>query len=236
MSTTGNLVQIGGIPECNETWNELLTNIIAAVQVQIPTAVSYVIQSSVPSVSDQDKLWVKLVGGYLEGSYAFNNGIWARPHPIAASSEERKIFVGSSGSIDTYDGGEVATVGDATGPFWEIATEFEARMPLGVGTLPISTTVVAVTAEGGADKHTLAADELPEHTHDFKLNQYALTDSSNPPPNQLLASNTSPVTAGGTAPDVTIDGGGDGQAHDNMPPYIGVYFIKRTARIYHRGA
>lgn len=235
MSTTGTLVQVGGVPECNDTWNAFAAAFIAAVQVQIPTATSYVLSESTPSVDDQDKAWVKLSGGYLEGVYAFNNGIWARPHPIAASSQERKIFVGVAGNIPTYDGGEAGTATATTGPFWEIDTDFAARMPLGVGELPVAGVTVAVGDTGGADKITLDEGELPEHTHTFSLDQFSNHDSSTSNPTQLLASNLTVENAGGVKPDVTNSSVGNGESHQNMPPYVGVYFIKRTSRIYIRG-
>jgi len=108
------------------------------------------------------------------------------------------------------------------------------RFPLGVGTLD-SGTAVAVTDTGGEDQHTLTQAELPDHEHTLTVNEFNNFDSSNDSAAQFLLGDQAVETANASTPNVTVDGGGSGEAHNNMPPYYGVYFIKRTARQYYVG-
>jgi hypothetical protein len=235
MSTTGSLEKVSNLPTCITDWSNLLDLLVTKLRVTIPTATSYVLSDSTPSVSDQDKLWVKTVSGNLEGVYVYNDGSWLRKHETPASGSERRIFVGSLATLQTYDGGENAAVTDKTGPFWEEDTVFQQRFPLGVGTLPLLGTSVAVGSTGGVDAHALTVAELPTHSHQLSVNQYSNHDSSTGTPEQFLLANLSIASAGGVTPDVTVANAGSGDQHTNTPPYVGVYFIKRTARVYRRG-
>ena len=78
-----------------------------------------------------------------------------------------------------------------------------------------------VEETGGAKTHTLTTAEMPAHTHP----EVAPTSASGGALRFGVDTNASgAVTDGNT----TGSTGGDG-AHNNMPPYIVVYFWKRTA-------
>lgn len=140
------------------------------------------------------------------------------------------MYEGTAASIETYDGGEAGVVTDTTGPMWERVTQLDARFPIGPGTLP-STTVVAVTNTGGEEEHILTRPELP----DDRI-----------PTESVIRGN---VADGGTAqvyvPD-TVSGSfvtnaplhteelGDGEGHNNLPPFYSLFFIRRTGRLYYR--
>lgn len=223
--------------ECFATYQLMYNAMIERLSGTLPDAsVKYIISDTAPTADDQDKLWIKTSSGGPVRPFIFYNGAWSWPHPVPNDPTRIQIYKGTAASIDTLDGGVAGAVGAASGPFWEIDTDLSAKFPVGVGTLA-SGTAIAEGGTGGEENHTLVQAELPDHSHTFTLNRYSLSDSSNPPPNQLLASNIAPTTPDTPhpTPDVSVTGGGSDEAHNNMPPYYGVYYIKRTARIYYTG-
>ena len=197
-------------------------------------SLKYVISATAPGADDQDKLWIKTSSGAPVRQFVYYNGSWVWPHHIPASDGRVIIYTGSAASVDTLDGGTSGTAKSASGPFWEIVTDMSGRFPLGVGTLD-SGTAVAVTDTGGEEKHTLTQAELPDHTHDFTVREFNNFDSSNASAAELLLGDQNVESANSATPNVLVDGGGSDEAHNNMPPYYGVYFIKRTARVYYTG-
>ena len=197
-------------------------------------SLKYIISETAPGADDRDKLWIKTSSGAPVRQYIFYNGAWVWPHNIPAADGRVIIYTGSAASVDTLDGGTSGVAKSASGPFWEIVTELSGRFPLGVGTLE-SGTSVAVTDTGGEEKHTLIQDELPDHEHNLTVNEFNNWDSSNASAAQFLLGDQAVQSANSSKPNVTVDGGGSDEAHNNMPPYYGVYFIKRTARQYYVG-
>lgn len=77
---------------------------------------------------------------------------------------------------------------------------------------------------GGEAEHTLTISEMPEHSHSTMkptstTNRVSTTTSSSSS-NYKTYYGTSSSDTGST---------GDGDAHNNMPPYLTVYMWKRTA-------
>jgi hypothetical protein len=111
---------------------------------------------------------------------------------------------------------------------WEIFYQMGGRFP--VGAHHISTdeglTKYSFGDKGGEEKHTLTVAEMPSHTHDFN-NRVIINGRENPnidgstiaesriPGNQYNYVLNSPNETGG------------GQAHENRPPYLAIYFIKK---------
>jgi hypothetical protein len=184
-----------------------------------------------PSTDDTDKPWIRTVGNLPDRVYVYASGYWLSKHQTPAGGDERRIWVGSLADLKTYDGGADEDVNDFSGPFWEVDDAMSARFPVGVGEFDASGEV-AVTETGGEDKHTLVSDALPDHTHNFTVNK-SVTGDDAAGPQQILMADRNINATGGVQPDVTVDGGGGGLAHNNLPPYYGVYFIKRTGRIYY---
>ena len=102
-------------------------------------------------------------------------------------------------------------------------------------------------ATGGEASHTLTSTEMPSHTHSASTNStgghrhtfkgwwttkgdgstayacVARTEQNDPVEYGSFA------TAGEHSHTVTINNTGDGQAHNNMPPYLAVYMWKRIS-------
>ena len=98
--------------------------------------------------------------------------------------------------------------------------QIEGRFLLGA-----SSDYVAGTT-GGEATHTLTVEEMPSHNHSASLNLKYLNNSA-------TASTSSHVTGWSNHWEGWVSNGsantGEGQAHNNMPPYLVVYIWKRTA-------
>lgn len=172
-----------------------------------------------PSASDRDKPWIK-TGGSSEPEriYIFYSGSWKSLHPVPYNSHERRIWVGSASDLATYDGGNVAD-----GPMWEIDTELQDRFPIGVGD-----TVASVQGKGGEKDTTLEEKNLPPHSHDLNYTDRAYANGSQHTGEGSFIAG--PRTVNGM---VTAGSGQKSESFTNLPPYYGVYFIKRTSRKYY---
>lgn len=192
---------------------------------------TYVVSATVPGVDDQDKLWHKLdaQGRYIR-TYNYSGGAWVSPHPEFAGAV--KLWEGNAGDIPTLDGGEAGTVTATTGPMWERVTEMDGRMPIGPGTLESGTTV-NVNDTGGEEKHSLTTAEMPPHTHEFRVNT---NDDSGGGGGGSTPDDSDPTVSGNVNSTTASSGGTDGTvvAHNNMPPYRGIFFLRKTARTHYR--
>ena len=221
------VLQAGTVPP-----NACFTSVAEMYQLFISITSAYVngnyslynFGESKPSVNDTDKPWIRTVNGFPDKLYVYQNGYWLSPHLVPTSGSERRMWVGGLNDLKTYDGGADEDVSDYTGPFWEVDEELAAKFPVGVGEFP-SGVEVAVNGTGGVDEVTLTTDQIPDHTHDVKLgglNASLDSDAGNEYGGDGLTEQT-----------ITSEGTGGGSAHTNLPPYYGVYFIKRTARVYY---
>lgn len=235
-------VLIQGIPPtlpenyCPADWQEFVNKIIEESQFTMnidgPIAF-YNYGPTEPSAENRVYPWLRTIAGAVDRWYSYKNGNWVSLHPIAAADYERRLYIGSTVDLETYDGGDTDAIGDASGPMWEVDTDFAGRSPMGPGAVPDSTTTVTVGNDFGSGVHTLIEDELPAHTHPTTLDamgvdsgtfRTALFDVSNTPSSAVV------VDGYTLTPDLT---GGD-DAHNNLHPVRGIYVIKRTARLYYK--
>jgi hypothetical protein len=208
-------------------------------------SLKYIISETAPGADDRDKLWIKTSSGAPVRQYIFYNGAWVWPHHIPAGDTKLQIYKGSADSVATLDGGTAGAVRSSSGPFWEIDTDLSGKFPLGAGTLPSGTEVDSGTT-GGSETVTLTSDQLPDHGHLGEAYYRAQAGPASTSDPSGLADATLHENSGHTnnasynsfnkAGVITTSmSGTSGQAHNNMPPYYGVYFIKRTARQYYVG-
>lgn len=214
---------------CPENWQELYDQFIDITEWYL--AGNYNVfnyGNSTPAPEDRTKPWMRLDGsGIFDRWYTWSAtyGKWVSPHPIEASDQERRLWVGSLTDLKLKDGGEDTPVTDVAGPFWEEATSFRARFPLGAGTLPSGTTV-DVQDTGGEEKHELIIGELPAHAHKNENLGDVQTGTGGTNIGGFQGTG-SPIA------DINTSSVGSGDEHNNMPPYYGVYFIRRTARKFY---
>ncbi len=200
--------------------------------------VYYNMGPDIPGADDRIYPWLRTGSGWEDGLYYWDTtiGAWVKPHEVPASGHERRIWVGSTADLVTYDGGDANVLGDAAGPMWEVDSAFAAKFPVGVGSfvnsgdiaVTDSTTSTAVTGE---DEHTLTEAEMPEHTHGYFDPRIGAGEAieGDTDPNMVMYKHPTDDDCSG---DTCATGSGD--PHNNLPPMYGVYFIKRTSRIYYR--
>lgn len=183
-------------------------------------------QSSTPAATQRSYLWFNTNFDRVY-KWEASVGAWVARHPYTFGTDVRVFWTGSLANIDTFDGGEAGTVGDAAGPMWERDTAMNGRVAIGVGTLP-SGASLAEGATGGEDLHTLTIAELATHTHT----------------NEDITNEVNTFAAGtGTGGGLAEVGDGEsfqtGSTGSSTPfnvlnPYRAGYWLKRTSRIYYR--
>lgn len=213
---------------CPANYQQLANDIVSGTQATFNSTIGnsfFNFGPTTPALNNQVYPWLDEDGNW----WVFNGGYWSRKNPVPAGGLERRIFVGTTTDLQTYDGGNTNAPSAWSGPMWEVDTAFEARFPVGVGTFAASGAVsvngtTTSTAVSGEDKHTLITAEIPSHTHPVGKN---ISDSRSGGDMHLISLSQSAGT-------IDLSGAtGGGEAHNNLPPFYGVYFIKRTARIYY---
>lgn len=209
-----------------------------------------IVSATEPNADQRDYIWMRLnpITGAFDRVYNYISGKWVSPHADEPSSGKRILFVGSTADINRLDGGSNGTVGEASGPFWEIDTTFATRFPIGAGTLEDGTVIAGSGGStGGNQTVAITMDNLPEETLEVSLpiiGQGSVGTSGEPVIGSDYGSTT--VAGSGKAVDSTstdlssrykpsgeTEELGEGDELNILPPYIGVYFLKRTARRYH---
>lgn len=193
--------------------------------------------NNIPGTSDQNKPWLRLFGdGTPDRWYVYSSGVWIAKHQSPASGSERRMWVGIEADLVNYDGGAAGSITATTGAMWAVDHAFDFRMPLGAGTSPAPlSTVIAPTNTGGEEKHTNLLTEIPNHAH--VLNHYPVNVGTGTL--DIAMPYGSPGGFFGGALTSALGGNPAGSPanstdpHNNMPPYYGVFFIKRTARIFY---
>lgn len=220
----------GNLPAgaCYASEQARLSAFAANLSGQLPgTFNSVVVGAATPGADDRDKPWLADDGRL----WLFNLpglGAWVSRHPMAVGAV--MLYEGSEASIVTFDGGEAGVATPSTGQMWEKVSQMDGRVPVGPGTLSPSGAPVAIGDTGGADRVALLINEIPPHNHALKCWGAAAGSTDRP---QWIANGTversfNTENSGGNPAGTAAD------THQNMPPYRGIWFIRRTARIWYR--
>lgn len=231
-------IQTSSIPVgfCFTNWQESWPTLVALLSGNLADIGNFVnIGNAIPSLANQDKPWIRSNSdGSIDKTYTFTSGVWVAKHPAAEGTVI--LYNGSEASIDAFDGGETAVLTWNTGPMWKRIPEMAARFPLEPGTLP-SATVIAVAGVGGQEKVTLDLKEIPSHNHTpTSADVGKFINVANAHPDQSINRTGSLdykladlAPAGGDPANANAT-----QPHDNIPPYYGIFFLKKTSRTHYR--
>ena len=212
---------------CPASYQKLANDIIGGTQATFNSTIGnsfFNFGPTYPAINNQIFPWLDQDGNW----WIYNQSLWLRKNPVAAGGFDRRIFVGTTTDLLSYDGGDgTATATTTTGPMWMVDTLFDARFPVGAGAFAASGAVAVLgtatsTSIVGEDQHTLTVPEIPAHTHNFF--PLVTADANNGGANGVQYGTTANVATSST---------GGGAAHNNLPPFYGVYFIKRTIRVYY---
>lgn len=254
------------LPEdfCQLSPQEQANVLIGSTQISPTTSFdNLLIQPATPEANQRNKAWLRLEGANLtpDRIYKWALGSWISQHPVPPATSYRVMWIGNEADLWSFDGGDGSdpstTPPTATsGAMWEVDTAFAARMPIGPGTLPISSTAVPVGGTGGLERVTLTGEEgamdgFHQHVmaqttgpsnNDAVFAKYPSVSFSPSSPEgfEIQGDNSQPggkpgISSGDlvTSGPVNVNNGNAIKSHQNMPPYVGVYFIKRTGRQFY---
>lgn len=212
---------------CPANLQEMLNGFSAKQTVVFPSTFAGVTVSATKP-TDTTQAWLQLDSlGRPVRFYYFAQGAWLAQHPCVPGFT--MIWTTTLPNFTTFDGGDANALSPISGPMWEVVTDFAAKFPIGAGTLP-STTVLAVGDTGGEEKHSLTSQEMPPHTH--PTNKLGINIGVGP-----LEFLNPPNTPGTNVGGLTGSAGGDTTltppvvvAHQNLPPFFTVNFLRRTNR------
>lgn len=212
---------------CPANWQQFANDFAAALSGYLPGAYSTINYGSTePAATDRDKPWIRNDGRIYEFDLP-GLGAWVSRHPLAPGSVMMYSATLES-DIWSFDGGSgdkpsEVTPSGATGAMWEVVNAMRGRFPVCPGTLSPSGTVIANGATGGADQHTLTVAQMPAHAHSFSLGNSGAASVDIPP----YLTRTADLT------NQTGSTGGD-QPHPTISPYLSIWIIRRTNRLWYR--
>ena len=151
---------------CPASYQKLANDIIGGTQATFNSTIGnsfFNFGPTYPAINNRIFPWLDQDGQW----WIYDQGFWLRKNPVAAAGFERRIFVGTTTDLLSYDGGDgTATATTTTGPMWMVDTLFDARFPVGAGAFAASGAVAVLgtatsTSIVGEDQHTLTVPEIP---------------------------------------------------------------------------
>lgn len=115
------------------------------------------------------------------------------------------------------------------GAMWMMVQQLAAKFPVGVGAFT-SGAMLPIAGTGGAETVALTEAQNGPHTHGPPANSDKFWAHASPASSgqyNVLGSGVDTILG------VETDTSGDGEAHDNIPPYYVVFFVTRTTRQYY---
>jgi hypothetical protein len=219
---------------CPTSFQQFATDVMRGTQARFQSSIGntfFNYGNSTPETDNRVYPWFDLDGNWW--NYSGDAGGWIRKHPYIAAGGERLIWTGTLNDLKTFDGGadEVVTNPLYQGPMWEQDTGPIGKFLVTVGALGTSGNVTVGTSitdtnVSGEDKVTLTTAQIPSHNHTITAKVDLDIDSGG---GRTLAGSGAEFTDS-----MNSDSTGSGESHKNIPPFYGIYLIKRTSRTHYR--
>ncbi len=210
--------------------------------------------------SDTTKAWLQLDSlGRPVRLYWFAQGAWLSLHPQVPG--QTILWTTALPTFTTFDGGDANALSALSGPMWEVDTDFAFAIPMGVGSNPVTYESMPATAIGvnqtlGEERHLLAGNEFIGPTHRHAVGKFVSENTGTSEDDGVFVTGISVPALAGIGTQITGDGASkitkdfstltgadiitnqvnDPQtivSHQNLPPVRGVFFLRRTARIFY---
>lgn len=203
---------------CPSGYQDLLNTFSANQYINLDSEESNLIVSATkPLVTT--KAWLQLDQlGRPVRIYWFAQGAWLSLHPQPSGFV--MPWFDAVPNFNTFDGGDANAPSAISGPMWERISTLDGKFPLTTGTLP-SGTIIQQGDTGGEEEHTLTIPELPAHTHDVTR------------PTRLETGTPCWESGHGTDFTAVTSSVGADEPHNNMPPYVGMCWLRRTSRMFY---
>lgn len=105
---------------------------------------------------------------------------------------------------------------------WEQFAQGRTLIGVGNGNDGVTSMAFEANATGGEYKHKLTVEEMPKHTHKFRYRGGQGTQASEP------FGDNKPILQGSNDYGPNVDNTGGDASHNNIQPYVTVYFWKRV--------
>lgn len=105
---------------------------------------------------------------------------------------------------------------------WEQFAQGRTLIGVGDGNDGVTSMTFKANATGGEYKHILTVEEMPTHTHKFRYRGGQGVQTSEP------FGDNKPILQGANDYGPNVDNTGGGVSHNNIQPYVAVYFWKRV--------
>lgn len=227
---------------CPASYQDMLNLFTSFMSVIFPASQGNVVVSATTPV-DTSATWLQLDSlGRPVRWYSFASGAWLSLHPCVPGFT--MIWTTALPTMTTFDGGDAAALSAISGQMWEVVSDAAARTIMGVGTLPSGTPINV------GDKIGNETIPFPNHTHvtgrffgasgstaddwcglvgaDSLGGSAQVTHGDNGlTTTDLAAGPTGPYTVTGPVQNNTL-------SNNIIPPTLGVYLLRRTARLFYR--
>jgi hypothetical protein len=156
MADTIDLQVIAPTPASGSCVDSYLIQLMGQIRVLFPSQYSLTLTGpNEPTVEQRDYVWVKTdsITNEIVGTFTWSPfyGLWIYAHPSLPETSERRLWVGSLVSLETFDGGESATVSATTGPFWEQDTDYNDKFIVGANGTAVGSDYASNITGGAAD-------------------------------------------------------------------------------------
>lgn len=141
------------------------------------------------------------------------------------------IYTGSAevASAHPFPSGAVVAFDQETCPEgWEAFMPARGRVIIGAGDpgdADSGLSTYSLRDVGGAETHVLKPKEMPNHSHRIDEMEWGHTINGNGHPARIDVDDGPPYK--GWTGNFTTSGTGGGKPHNNMPPYVALYYCKK---------